>query len=283
MAINVIAHIQKLLIKAGYQSQQLFYDALALAQKVTGLASAQLLNTDFLLTGIQKQKLEKLVHELAVLHKPLQYILGSVPFGSLELFVQQPTLIPRPETEEWVHNLIIFLKDKNIKSILDIGTGTGCIALALANALPEAQIVGVDIAPEAVVLARKNQEHNNIQNSTFLLSNLFESITGVFDIIVSNPPYIAPKSYKTLSDTVKNWEDKNALVAKNNGLWILKKIITQARKHFTPPEGLLALELGYDQADTCYTFMHSCGYTDIQVKKDFANHHRVIMGRYSIE
>lgn len=280
MAINVITHIQELLIKAGYQSQQLFYDALALAQKVTGLAFVQLLNTDFLLTETQKQKLEKLVHELVILHKPLQYILGSVPFGSLELFVQQPTLIPRPETEECVHNLTIFLKNKNIKSILDIGTGTGCIALTLAHALPEAQIMGVDIAPEALALARKNQKHNNIQNSTFLLSNLFESITGVFDIIVSNPPYIAPKSYKTLSDTVKNWEDKNALVAKNHGLFLLKKIITQARKYFKPSGGLLVLEIGYDQAEACYTFMHTCGYTDIQVKKDFANHDRMIMGSY---
>src|SRR5438105_1915172 len=144
----------------------------------------------------QQRKLEQWMKLLVEDKMPLQYILGSVPFADLEILIEPPTLIPRPETEEWCLYIVehlLTLRHKKIK-IADIATGSGCIALACAYYLPQAEIVATDIADTALELIEKNIEHSKIINVSTIKSDLFSSIPQrmMFDIILSNPPYISP-------------------------------------------------------------------------------------------
>lgn len=276
-----IVFIKQLLAAAGYQSERLFYDAQLLLCKVIGYSPAQALTSTVPLSEIQKKQLILLIHELTILKKPLQYIIGIVPFCGLELSVQPPVLIPRPETEQWVTELIKqYAHEQKPIRILDIGTGSGCIALALAHALSHAQIVGTDCSDEALSLARENQKRLGISNVLFINANLFPANSEQFNIIVSNPPYIAEQEWQLLEPQVRLWEDKQALVADDRGLAIIKRIIDQSRSYLIS-NGHLILEIGHTQAAAVCTFMRSCGYTNIQVMKDFLHNDRVVIGRYN--
>lgn len=206
------------------------------------------------LSDDQLKELEKLISARIDEHKPLGYLLGNVPFCGLLLETCQPILLPRMETEEWSNHLIERLKKSECQKleILDLCTGSGCIALALAKAFPEAIVTGSDINPKAIKLASKNANLCNIANAKFLLSDLFNSIPeeSRFDLIVANPPYISEDEWASLSDDVKLWEDKNALLAENNGLEFYEKIIDQAEL-WLKPDGLgwLILEIGHKQAE----------------------------------
>ena len=164
---------------------------------------------------------------------PLSYLLGTVPFLDLIIKVKPPILIPRQETEEWVNFLIkeLLPYDKNIKNILDIGTGSGCIALMLAYKFTKAKVTAIDINLQALKLAKENATLNNITNIEFIQSDLFEFITlnQKFDLIVSNPPYIDPACKDTMMPQVIKWEDKKALFCKQQGLYLINKIFTKAK------------------------------------------------------
>ena len=223
--------------------------------------------------------------------KPLQYILGTVPFLNLTLKVVPPVLIPRPETEEWVSNLIEQLQQlKNQKlTILDIGTGSGCIALALAKALPDSIVYATDISQLALKVAEENCRTNNISNVRFVLSDIYDNMRNVFfDLIVSNPPYIAPHYWKTLDKSVTEWEDKQALIADNEGLAVIFAIIADAHKllkennemkQLTIPQ--LVLEIDYNQSQLVTEYMERANFTNIEVKKDLEEKNRIVTGRYS--
>lgn len=243
------------------------------------------------LTPEQKKLLDTYLYEHVTLHKPLQYILGSVPFAHLEIIVEPPTLIPRPETEEWVMMLIeslTSLEQKNLH-ILDMCTGSGAIALALAKALPQAQVLGVDFAPKAVALAQKNAEHNHIKNCTFVLSDLFQALPEkkLFDLIVTNPPYISDEEFAALEPTITQWEDPLALRAAEQGLHLIKKIITQAPHYLKNNIALerhhmsqLYCEIGYKQADAVIALLKNDGYHDIHILKDLSGNDRVACARW---
>jgi release factor glutamine methyltransferase len=225
-------------------------------------------------------------------HEPLQYLIGSVPFLSLTLTLRPPILIPRPETEEWVAGLIEklkklqFSKEKKI-TILDLCTGSGCIGLAIAHALPNAEVTLLDTADHAIKLAQENAHKNNVVNVQFLQGNLFEPLIASskkFDLIVSNPPYITEQEWHTLDPEVKDWEDYNALVAPENGLGLIKKIITQAggflhKKTILTDAGIeqLWLEYGADQGKNVLDFCHKSGYSNARIQKDLAHKDRIIM------
>ena len=238
----------------------------------------------------QKELLAQWLHLLVEEHMPIAYILGSVPFADIDILVQTPTLIPRPETEEWCLHIIEHLHqldNKKIK-ILDIATGSGCIALALAHHLPQAEIIATDISDSALELAEKNREHNKIRNVTFIQSDLFASIpTGMrFDIIVSNPPYIAPAEWKSLEQSVSQWEDYNALIAQDDGFAIIKKIITHAPQFIQPNEEMkkknipqVAIEIGYQQGQHTKKLMQDAGYNEILIEKDLEKKDRFAVGR----
>jgi release factor glutamine methyltransferase len=220
---------------------------------------------------------------------PLHYILGSLPFGPLEIKVEPPTLIPRPETEEWVESLITTLEPvkKEKLVLLDMCTGSGCIGLSLAYAFPNATVYAIDISDSALSLAQKNAAHNNIKNIIFLKSDLFHALQKSiqFDLIVSNPPYIAPEDWHTLSKTIQKWEDRGALIAQNKGLKIISQLITQApkfinQKSIVRTHGFpkLVLEIGHNQGLAVQKYMEEEGFDRPQILKDFAGIDRVVIG-----
>jgi release factor glutamine methyltransferase len=213
-------------------------EAWLILEKVMDMARTHLLSTaTIVVTPVQQKRLDFLVEQRVVHHQPLAYLLGSVPFCDLDILVEPPILIPRPETEEWVTWLIEQLKRVQIEhfTILDLCTGSGCIALALAHAFPCATVIGVDNNPHALELANKNKKHLNITNATFMCGDLFAALPHDFtcDLIVANPPYITENEYSQLQPEVVNWEDKNALVAINHGLDFYQRIVQSASRYLT--------------------------------------------------
>jgi release factor glutamine methyltransferase len=286
--INDIRHK----IAAGYDDETLCEQyAWWILQTICGKTKTELIVQETLmLSNAQKEKIDSWIHQLVVDKMPLQYLLGSVPFADCDILVQAPTLIPRPETEEWCLHIIEHLQLLDITNIkiLDLCTGSGCIAIALSHHVPRAEIVATDIADAALELTEKNIEHNKIRNVTLIKSNLFESIPygALFDIIVSNPPYIAQSEFVTLDETVTRWEDHNALVADDDGLAIIKKIITQAPQFIKTNDEMrqknipqLVIEIGYAQGEVVKNLMKAAQYNDILVHKDLEGKDRFVTGR----
>jgi release factor glutamine methyltransferase len=246
--------------------------------------------TGFELTQNQQRILAEWIKKLTEQHCPLQYLLGTVPFCDIDIIVEPPVLIPRPETEEWTAALIKKLKslhNKNLK-ILDLCTGSGCIALAIAKALPQAKIVASDIQDHALGLAERNRTHNSIFNIAIFKSDLFASIPQAFkfDIIVGNPPYIAAEEWPDLDPSVKNWEDKQALVATDHGLKIIADIIHQAPAFLRSNEELetekvpqLVIEIGFRQGGRVAALLEKEGYCNIVIEKDLEGKDRIACAR----
>lgn len=251
--------------------------------------SQLLLESSLTLSEAQEKQLKQWVHAHTIEQYPLQYLLGSVPFGPLEILVEAPTLIPRPETEEWCARLITALEpiSKTPLRILDLCTGSGCIALWLAHALPQAQVYGIDIAHEALKLATRNAAHNNITNVRFLESDLFAALTqeDPFDLIVANPPYINPDVWHELSPMVSRWEDRTALVASQQGLEVIKNLLRYAPRHLTKQSSLtshgvprLLVEIGYDQGEIVRKLFIDAGFVTVKVLADSSQRDRVVSG-----
>jgi len=243
-----------------YQSRE---EATRIARELVGLVTGHtptqlILRAEECIEETTWHAIQQLLDEHLHNHKPLAYILGSQPFLTLDLTIVPPILIPRPETEWWVAHLIeecqkLDTATKNSLRILDLCTGSGCIALALAHALPQSHIIGIDINPAAIPLAQQNSARNNVDNVTFVLSDLFKELgTQTFDLIVANPPYISQSDYQTLEESVRNWEDPQALWAENEGTQLIRQIVMRAPEYLTDALSghlpRLWIEIGYDQA-----------------------------------
>ncbi len=244
-----------------------------LLEFVTDKSRTQLQFSAEPLTPAQQEQLDAYIKQIAIDHKPLAYILGWVPFLDLKLLVTPPTLIPRPETEYWVHELINSMQkwQNHTLTILDIGTGSGCIALSLAQAFPQSHVYAVDIAPSAIELAQQNAKLNNITNITFIESNLFDNLPSnlTFDLIVSNPPYIDPTAQ--LDQSVANWEDHGALFANNHGMQIIEHIAQQSHKYLKKNNELkyqLVMEIDVSQGDIVKKLLENCSFGVVEIHKD---------------
>ena len=207
--------------------------------------------TDFVLklrTEVSQEDCEELkaIQEQLLAHKPAQYIIGSSDFHGLILKVDERVLIPRPETEELVE-LILSENPETPLSILDIGTGSGAIALALANSHPDWQITASDLSGDALSLARENAQYCGL-SLTFVQSDCLEAISGRFDIIVSNPPYISAADKAEVGLNVLTSEPHMALFAEEDGYAVYRKIAEQAWNYLTE-KGKIYLEIGYKQGD----------------------------------
>lgn len=208
--------------------------------------------------------------------EPVQYIIGDVEFYGNIIKVNKNVLIPRPETEELVEKTIKLLKDeyqnKEI-SVLDIGTGSGCIAISIKKALPNTKVAACDISKEALKVASSNALSNKV-NIEFIESNIFSNINNKFNIIISNPPYI--KEDEEIMDIVKNNEPHLALYAKNNGLYFYEKILEQSSKYLTS-KNMIIFEIGETQAEDILLIAKKYYKTaKIIVEKDFRNLNRYI-------
>ena len=206
--------------------------------------------------------------------EPIAYIIGKKEFWSLELRVNKNVLVPRPETELLVETILeIYGKEKNL-SLLDLGTGSGAIALALAHEKTIWQITATDICPKALAVARKNAKILQIKNIKFINSDLFNRLEQKkFNIIVSNPPYI-DKNDPMLENFVSMHEPHAALFATDNGLAIIKNIILSAQ-NYLHENGKIFLEHGYAQADYVRKLFYANNYKNITSKKDLLGYERI--------
>jgi release factor glutamine methyltransferase len=210
--------------------------------------------------------------------EPLQHLLGTVEFCGESFLCDERALVPRPETEELVELLIVDCGLRIAERILDVGTGSGVIALSLAMRFPAAKIVATDTSAEALALARENAARLGVDRVEFRQSNLFQSVEGNFDIIVANLPYIATTERASLSREVLH-DPEVALFAGEKGDELTRALI-EAAPNYLRPGGLLAVEIGLNQSDALGTLLSEKNYHDISTKKDYAGVTRFLFARY---
>lgn len=211
-------------------------------------------------------------------HEPLQHITGEQEFMGLVFEVSGNVLVPRQDTEVLVEETMRYLHDG--MSILDMCTGSGCILLSLLKYSNGCKGVGADISPEAVAVAKRNAQNLQISEVSFVESDLFESVEGRYDIIVSNPPYISTGEISGLMEEVKAHEPLLALDGGEDGLFFYRKIIEKAPEHLNGG-GYLFFEIGYDQAEAVTDEMKKAGYKEISIVKDYAGLDRIVYGYMS--
>ena len=214
-------------------------------------------------------------------HEPLAYIAGEKEFYSRPFAVNGSVLIPRPETELLVSEALGMARRISEPAIVDIGTGSGCIAVTLACELPGAKVYASDISPEALHTARGNAErHTNAGRVRFILGDLTEAFSaGSFDIVVSNPPYVSPAEYESLDPSVKDYEPGLALVSDEDGLSHIKRIIRDSSRVLRAG-GWCVVEAGYTQSGRVEALYEETGFGDISSVKDISGIERVIKARW---
>ncbi|MFW3573376.1 peptide chain release factor N(5)-glutamine methyltransferase [Kosakonia cowanii] len=209
--------------------------------------------------------------------EPVAHLIGEREFWSLPLFVSPATLIPRPDTECLVEQALSRLPAAPCR-ILDLGTGTGAIALALASERPDCQVTAVDLIPDAVALAQRNADHLGIRNIEIVQSRWFSALEGQqFSLIVSNPPYIDAQDPHLAQGDVR-FEPLSALVAADNGLADLHTLIKEAPRYLLP-QGWLLLEHGWQQGAAVREIFARYGWQQVETCRDYGDNERLTLGR----
>jgi len=212
-------------------------------------------------------------------NEPVAYIFGEKEFWSKSFMVNKYTLIPRPETELLVYGLLKIFNNKKI-SVLDIGTGSGCIIVSLLTNLRQSVGIGIDISKKAILMAKKNVVRHKLNNRIKLINRSFENVFDKkFDLIVSNPPYIEKKAIKNLSEDIKKYEPRMALDGGNDGLDLVKKVIYKS-KHILKIKGTLALEIGNEQIKKVSKILSDNNFRIGKVIKDYKNNVRCVIAYY---
>nr|WP_221799451.1 peptide chain release factor N(5)-glutamine methyltransferase [Oceanobacter mangrovi] len=211
--------------------------------------------------------------------EPVAYILGYRDFWSLRLAVSPATLIPRPDTETLVEWALELPLPANAQ-VIDMGTGTGAIALALASEQPGWHVTGVDYSDDSVALAQQNARSNQLTTVRFFQSDWFSQVSGHFDLIVSNPPYI-DASDPHLSQGDVRFEPASALVAEDHGMADIQQLIEQSQ-HVLNDNGWLLFEHGYQQAELVAAALRAAGFADVSSRVDLAGNPRVTGGRWPV-
>ena len=214
-------------------------------------------------------------------HIPLQQLTGEQGFMGLTFNVNEHVLIPRQDTEILVEEVLKELHDG--MRVLDMCTGSGCILLSLLHYSNDCEGLGVDLSAEALEVAGRNVlkvlTPEKAEHAHFLQSDLFEKVEGKFEIIVSNPPYIASAEVEKLMPEVRDHEPRMALDGTEDGLYFYRRIIEEAGKHLVS-SGMLFFEIGYDQGQAVSELMRTEGYCEVQVVQDYAGLDRVVFGTY---
>jgi release factor glutamine methyltransferase len=210
-------------------------------------------------------------------HEPSAYIVGYQPFLGLDILVDRHVLIPRPETELLAEKAIALLKSDRPLTVADIGTGSGCLAVALAKQLPNVKVIGIDQSGDALKLAAKNARAAKVSDRcTFLRGDLLKPLEEKVDLIIANPPYIPSKDLAGLQPEVKDWEPRQALDGGKDGLDYIRKIITESPKHLNPG-GWLVMEFGFGQAAEIEK-LAGASFELSEFVRDYAQIPRILIG-----
>jgi release factor glutamine methyltransferase len=234
-----------------------------------------LLKGDLLVDEEAGQQYLELIHQRAT-HIPLQHVLGTQEFMGLEFEVNGDVLIPRQDTETLVEEVLKYCDDK---SVLDMCTGSGCIIISLAKLGKLRHAVGVDLSEKALAVAAGNVDKHMV-TVDLLQSNLFDSVKGSFDIIVSNPPYIPSGDIEDLMSEVRDFEPRMALDGSGDGLEFYRCISKAAKEHLNP-DGLIFYEIGYNQGEAVKLILKEEGFTEVIIKKDLSGLDRIVAARRS--
>jgi release factor glutamine methyltransferase len=249
-------------------------DAELLVGEVLGRTRTELYAQDGGLTKEERERLGGLV-ERRRRREPLAYILGEWGFRRLILGVDRRVLVPRPETEIVVERCLAAIHDVEAPRVVDVGTGSGAIALAIADEHPSAQVLGIDLFEGVLELASANRERSGLTDRvTLACTDLLHGLAGPVDLVASNPPYVRKDELERLDPEVRDWEPRVALV----GEGVAERIAADARR-VLHPGGALVLECGDGQALGLAEHLHGLGYADIRITSDLARRERVVEGR----
>ena len=252
-------------------------DARALLRHVLGVGDAHLIaHSGQALSGVQSEQFAALAARRSA-GEPVAYIVGAREFFSLEFKVTPAVLIPRPETEALVDFALERIAPDSVQSVLDLGTGSGCIAISIAKHRPRARIVAIDCSTAALAVARANAQRHAVTNLELIASDWFGALAGrTFDLVVANPPYIAAGDpYLAQGDL--HFEPPGALAAGADGLDCARLIIASAPQYLSGG-GRLAFEHGYDQAARCRELLEAAGFREVFSRADLAGIERISGG-----
>ncbi|VBB48263.1 Release factor glutamine methyltransferase [uncultured Paludibacter sp.] len=268
----------KTLLSDVYSEEEIHVFTYTVLEKITGYTKTHLLaDKNIILSESQKNDAEEMVLRLKK-GEPIQYILGETKFFGLKFTVNPSVLIPRPETEELVQWILNDLPPNPLKGeYLDVGTGSGCIAISLKKHLPNATVSAIDISADALKIAKENAKLNDVKID-FIQKDILKTdiLDKKYDIIVSNPPYVPQNDKQEMHSNVLDYEPHIALfVEDNNPLVFYRKIAELAKNNLTK-HGALYFEIHKNQGENCQRMLSSLGFKNIQIKKDISGNDRMI-------
>ncbi|KJJ39549.1 peptide chain release factor N(5)-glutamine methyltransferase [Aequorivita vladivostokensis] len=248
-----------------------------LSEKYLNLSRIEIaLNPERTISATEAEKFQKAILRLQN-HEPIQYIIGETEFYGLPFKVNKHTLIPRPETEELVEWILSGFPPSGAKGILDIGTGSGCIAISLAKNLPNAKISALDISEEALKIAEANAKLNKVEVDFFQTDILAaETLPMKYDVIVSNPPYVRELEKKQMQQNVLKYEPHSALYVKDEDPLLFYRAISHLAKNHLNPSGKLFFEINEYLAYEMTELLKAEGFKNIEIKKDIYGKDRML-------
>ena len=264
-----------------HQIEDASVDAWLLMEFVTGMS-----RTRFFVDGMSQMKSEEEERYFQLIEKragriPLQHLTGVQKFMGFEFMVNEHVLVPRQDTE-----LLVLEAEKQLRSssgenleVLDMCTGSGCIAISLKARNPQIQCIAADISEKALEMAKKNAEKMQSE-IVFVHTDMFSNITGTFDMIVSNPPYIPTKVIESLEEEVRLYDPFSALDGKEDGLYFYR-ILAKESPRFLKDGGWIYMEIGHDQSASVEALLKEAGFEEIRTEKDLAGLDRVVCGVYN--
>jgi release factor glutamine methyltransferase len=270
--LDAVRRAERELAQAGVRSPR--FDAEYLVSEALGRTRTELYARDGGVTEEQQEHLHRLVARRRR-REPLAYILGEWDFRNLTLSLDARVLVPRPETEIVVERALAAIGDLETPRVVDVGTGSGAIALSIAVEHPGAQVLGIVLWEDALAVARLNRERNGLEAQVSLArTDLLHGLAGPVDLVVSNPPYVRASEVDALEPEVRDWEPRLAIV----GEGVAERIASDAC-HVLRPGGALVLECGDDQALGLAAELRRLGYDGIRITPDLAGVERVVEGR----